>query len=557
MTVAEAEQLGWNQLDIILVTGDCYIDSPHMGVAVIGKWLVVHGFRVGVIAQPDIESADDITRLGAPLLFWGVTGGSVDSMVANYTALKKRRQFDDYTPGGVNEKRPDRAIMVYANLIRRYFKPSPPIVLGGMEASLRRVAHYDFWTNSVRRSLLFDAKADYILYGMAERSVVGLAERLRDNEPVDDLRGLCRIAKEPPENALHLPSYEESAEDKGTFIEMFRSFYNNNDPITARPMVQKTGDRWLVHNPPSAPLSVSEMDSVYDLDYERSVHPSYEGLGVVTALDTIRFSIATHRGCYGECNFCGITAHQGRTVQWRSQRSIVAEAEQMARRPDFHGYLTLGGAPTGNMYGFECHRKHRTGACADRHCMTPTICEELNVNHSRQTLLLEKIRAVKGVRKVFNTSGMRHDLVLADGDEGDAYLLDMINNSISGQLKIAPEHNSDYVLELMGKPHSRSTVAFANRFYHLVRKTDKRVYLTYYLIAAHPGCDDQDMEELHRFATEKLNILPEQVQVFTPLPSTWSAVMYYTETNPFTGKKIFVEKDPKKKERQKKTVTGG
>jgi len=556
MTVTEVEKLGWDHLDVILVTGDCYIDSPHIGVAIIGKWLVKAGFKVGIIAQPDVNSPDDITRLGAPRLFWGVTGGSVDSMVANYTATKRRRKTDDYTPGTVNDKRPDRAAMVYTNLIRRNFKPSPPIVLGGLEASLRRIAHYDFWTDSVRRSILFDAKADYLLYGMAESSVVELAVCLREALPIDDIRGLCRISKWPPNDYLKLPSYEESAADKSVFTEMFHTFYSQLDPVTAKGMVQQHGDRWLVHNPPSPSLSVSQMDSIYDMDFEREPHPAYRNQGDVIAMNTLRFSVPTHRGCYGECNFCGIAVHQGRTVQWRSEKSILAEVESITRRREFNGYLSLGGNPTGNMYGFECARKHTLGACSDKRCLFPTVCEDLKVNHARQTGLLQKIRNVRGIKKVFVTSGIRFDLVLADKQWGEEYLRDLVQHSISGQMKLAPEHTDPKVLKLMGKPDSTALIEFAKRFNEMVREGGTKQFLTYYLIAAHPGCGEREMHNLRQFVTDELHISPEQVQIYTPLPSTWSAVMYYTEADPFTGRKLFVEKIPEKKNYQKRILTG-
>ncbi len=556
MTIAEMEKLGWDYLDVILVTGDCYIDSPHIGVAIIGKWLVRAGFKVGIIAQPDVNSPLDITALGAPRLFWGVTGGSVDSMVTNYTAMKRRRKFDDYTPGGVNDRRPDRAVMVYTNLIRRFFKPSPPIVLGGLEASLRRVAHYDFWTDSIRRSILFDAKADYILYGMAESSVVELANCFQNNQPVNDIRGLCRVAKTPPEAYIKLPSFEAANTDKSVFTEMFRTFYSQLDPVTATGMAQAHGDRWLVHNPPPLPFPVTQMDAIYDMQFEREPHPSYRNQGEVVAMNTLRFSIPTHRGCYGECNFCGIAVHQGRTVQWRSERSILAETESISRRREFTGYLSLGGAPTGNMYGFECARKHTLGACPDKRCLFPSACEDLRVNHSRQTGLLKKIREVKGIKKVFVTSGIRFDLVLADRQWGEGYLRDLVQNSISGQMKIAPEHSDPKVLRLMGKPDPAGVVEFAKRFNEMAREGGEKQFLTYYLIAAHPGCGEREMHKLREFVLDHLHISPEQVQIFTPLPSTWSAVMYYTETDPFSGKKLFVEKIPEKRNYQKRILTG-
>ena len=363
-TREELESLGWDGLDVILVTGDSYIDSPFIGTAVIGKVLQHAGYRVGVIAQPDINSAEDITRLGEPRLFWGVTGGSIDSMVANYTSLKKKRKSDDYTPGGSNNRRPDRAVIVYANLIRRYFKKTKPIVLGGIEASMRRVAHYDFWSDSVRASILFDAKADYVLYGMAEKAAVQLADALRDGADPRGIRGLCYIAGENESEPkrrdyVALPPYETVAQDKQAFADMFHTFYSNNDALTARGLYQKQGTRYLMHNPPALPLTQDELDAVYALDFERAQHPYYERLGKVRALETIKFAIPTHRGCYGECNFCAITIHEGRTVQWRSPESILAEARKLTKYPDFKGYILDVGGPS-------AARQHRDRPAA--HC---------------------------------------------------------------------------------------------------------------------------------------------------------------------------------------------
>jgi uncharacterized radical SAM protein YgiQ len=562
-TLNEASSLGWDQLDVILVTGDSYIDSPYIGAALIGKLLVSAGYRVGIIAQPDISSTDEIGRLGLPRLFWGVTAGSVDSMVANYTALRKKRKSDDYTPGGINNRRPDRATIVYTNLIRRFAKtagqtnklPSPPIVLGGIEASLRRVAHYDFWSDSIRRSVLFDAKADYILYGMAEKAVLELAACLKAGHSPHDVRGLCYITKEKREDYLELPSYETVLDDKNAFIEMFHNFYRNNDPVSARGLCQQHGDRWLIQNPPAASETQAELDSIYALDFERAQHPYYEKQGPVRALDTIRFSIPTHRGCYGECNFCAIAVHEGTTIRWRSQDSIVAEAEQLARHPDFKGYIHDLGGPTANMYGFECEKKLAKGICTAKHCVYPEVCPLMKVDHKPQIELLRKVGRIPGVKKVFVSSGIRTDLILCDHDNGDTYLREVVEQHVSGQMKVAPEHTEDRVLRLMGKPGSQSLLQFKQRFDQLSARAGKKQFLTYYLIAAHPGCTEADMQRVRHFASQKLKIHPEQVQVFTPTPSTYSSLMYYTEVDPFTGEPLFVEKDLKRKLRQKEIVT--
>ncbi len=573
----EVKRLGWDALDVILVTGDSYIDSPFIGAAVIGKVLVRAGFRVGIIAQPDTNSLEDISRMGAPRVFWGVTAGSVDSMVANYTALKKKRKSDDYTPGGENTRRPDRATIVYTNLIHRFMKtlimetrshkltdegyspkkgiPSVPVVLGGIEASLRRVAHYDYWSDRVRGSVLLDAKADYLLYGMAEHTVVSLAECLRDGRDPRDIRGLCYIGKEIPAEYLNLPAYETVAQDKLAFIEMFHSFYQNNDPLTAKGLCQKHGERYLVQNPPERYQAQAELDSVYALEYERAQHPYYEQIGSVKALETIRFSIATHRGCYGECNFCAIAVHEGRTVRWRSQESVVREAEKLTQHPQFKGYIQDLGGPTANMYGFECKKKLSTGSCPDKRCLFPSICPALKVNHQPQIELLRKVRQLKGVKKVFVSSGIRYDMIFADSRHGEEYLKEVVEHHVSGQLKVAPEHTEEHALAKMGKPGPAALLQFKHRFDDISRSAGKQQFLTYYMIAAYPGCSEADMQRLRTFASQKLHIHPEQVQVFTPTPSTYASLMYYTEMDPFTRRPIFVEKDVRRKERQKTIVT--
>jgi len=558
-TRQEMDQLGWDRLDVILVTGDSYIDSPYIGGAVIGKVLEHAGYRVGIIAQPGIDSERDICRLGEPTLFWGVTGGSVDSLVANYTALKKRRKSDDYTPGGVNNRRPDRATIVYTNLIRRFYKQTRPIVLGGIEASLRRIAHYDYWSDRIRGSVLFDAKADFILYGMAEKSILELADALsakpQSMDDVHNVRGLSYIAKQARESYLELPAYETVAKDKYALIDMFDIFYHNNDPVTAKGLYQKHGDRYLIQNPPSPYLTQPEMDAVYNLDYERRQHPYYEKQGKVSALETIQFSISTHRGCYGECNFCAIAVHEGRTVRWRSSESILSEARQMTQHPDFKGYILDAGGPTANMYGFECKKKLTHGNCEKKRCTFPDICPLLKVDHQPQVLLLKQLRRLPGIKKIFIASGIRYDLVLADDASGREYLCEVVTHHVSGQMKVAPEHTEERVLGLMGKPGKKSLEKFKSLFDQISVQAGKQQYLTYYLIAAHPGCTDQDMVNLKHFTSQKLKLYPEQVQIFTPTPSTYSSLMYYTEMDPFTRVPIFVEKDLRKKARQKDIVT--
>jgi uncharacterized radical SAM protein YgiQ len=559
VTREEMNRLGWEQLDIILVTGDSYIDSPFIGVAVIGNELRNAGYRVGVIAQPDVTSDKDISCLGEPALFWGVTGGCIDSMMANFTSLKKRRKSDDYTPGGINDRRPDRAVIIYTNLIKRYYKSSRPIVLGGIEASLRRIAHYDFWSDSVRASILFDSKADYLLYGMADKAVLQLAAGLKDRTDVRGIRGLCYISNEADfasvkADYLELSPFEAVKTDKQAFTEMFHAFYRNNDPLTAKGLYQKHGLRYLVHNPPALPLTQPELDAVYALGYERAQHPYYERQGQVKALETIKFSISTHRGCYGECNFCAITVHEGRTVQWRSGHSIFAEVTHLTEYPDFKGYILDVGGPTANMYGFECEQKLSKGNCTEKSCLYPEVCPGLKANHQPQIELLRNIRKIDGVKKVFVASGIRYDLLLSDSKFGERYLQEVVEHHVSGQMKVAPEHTEDSVLRLMRKPGTALLLKFKELFDRMNKSAGKEQFLTYYLIAAHPGCTSDDMMKMKHFTSAKLKINPEQVQIFCPAPSTYSALMYYTGIDPFTGQPVFVEKDPLNKERQKNII---
>lgn len=555
-TKEEIKTLGWDSVDIILITGDSYIDSPFVGVAVIGKVLLNAGYRVAIIAQPDVTSGNDIARLGEPELFWGVTGGCIDSMVANRTASGRKRKRDDYTPGGVNYLRPDRAVIAYSNLIRKHFKQTRSIVLGGIEASLRRIAHYDFWTDRIRKSILFDAKADYLLYGMADRSVVEFAACIKEERDPREVRGLCFISKELPDNCIELPSFAESADDKNAFTRMFHTFYRNNDPVTASRLAQKQDTRYLIQNPPARFLSSKELDAVYELDYELDLHPFYRKKGEVKALQTIRFAITTHRGCYGECSFCAITVHQGRTVRCRSKRSILSEARRMALHPQFKGIIQDAGGPTANMYGFECATKKIKGSCPKKRCLYPKVCPKLLIDHKKQISLLQELRRIKGVRKVFVASGIRYDMILADKENGAKYLREVVRHHVSGQMKIAPEHSEVHVLAKMGKPGSDALLEFKDRFYGLTKQEGLKQFLTYYLIAAHPGCTENDMQRLKLFFLHKIGMLPEQVQVFTPTPSTYSTLMYWTEQDPFTGKACFVEKSFQGREKQKNVLAG-
>lgn len=551
-TMEEVKKLGWNYLDIILISGDTYIDSSYNGSALIGKWLYKHGFKVGIIAQPDINSDVDIKRLGEPKLYWAVSAGCVDSMVANYTATKKKRRSDDFTPGGENTKRPDRASIAYTNLIKRHFKNSEvPIVLGGIEASLRRITHYDYWSNNLRRPLIFDAKADILSYGMGEKSMLELARAIRDKKDWRDIRGLSYISKEIKEGYLELPSYENCVKDKKEFIKAFETFYHNCDSILSKGLYQKCGDRYLIQNPPSENFSSRELDAIYSMDFERDVHPYYKKMGEVRALDTIKTSVTTHRGCYGECNFCAIAIHQGRTVISRTEDSIVDEVKEITKMKKFKGNIADVGGPTANMYQVECKKKLKFGACQDRRCLYPQKCPALKIDHSKQVDLLKRLKGIDKIKKIFIASGIRYDMILDDKKCGQMYMEEIIKDHVSGQMKIAPEHTEDKVLSLMGKQGKAPLKEFKEKFYQINKKLGKKQFLTYYLIAAHPGCNEKDMLDLKRFASAELRVNPEQVQIFTPTPSTYSTLMYYTEMDPFTGKKLFVEKDNGKKQKQK------
>jgi uncharacterized radical SAM protein YgiQ len=555
VTRKEIRKLGWENVDIILITGDAYIDSPNTGTAVIGTVLAEAGYKVAIISQPDTKT-DEITKFGEPGLFWGVSAGCMDSMVSNYTALKKRRKKDDLTPGGINNRRPDRACIVYSNLIRKYFKNTKPIVLGGIEASLRRIAHYDYWDNKIRRSILFDAKADYIVYGMGEKTVIELACSFKKNESVKNLRGICYISQNPVKNYIELSSYTDIKNDKNLFRNAFNSFYKNTDPITAKGLIQKQDSRYLVQNPPQYNLTEEEIDKIYNLPYERDIHPHYKKLGKIKALDTIRFSVTTHRGCYGQCNFCAISAHQGRKVISRSEKSIIKEVKYITSISGFKGIIQNLGGPTANMYGSSCRKMDTEGACINKRCIFPDKCGNLKLAHNKQKELLKNLRKINSIKKIFITSGIRYDLVTSDREYGSIYLEEIINHHISGQLKIAPEHTENIVLNLMGKPENTRLKFFVDMFNKITRKAGKKQFLTYYFIAAHPGCTAGNMQKLKEYIRSNLKLRPEQVQIFTPTPSTVSSLMYFLEKDPVAGNKLFVEKNPANKEKQKKIITG-
>jgi uncharacterized radical SAM protein YgiQ len=552
-TKEEMQQLGWSIPDVILISGDTYIDSPFIGTAVIGNWLTSKGFKVAIIAQPDVKT-NDITRLEEPKLFWGVSAGAMDSLVSNYTALNKFRNDDDLTPGGINNRRPDRAIMVYTNLIRKYFKNTKPIVLGGLEASLRRIAHYDYKDNALRRSILFDSKADIITYGMGEKSMLELAQCMQTGKNWKHIKGICYISKEKTEECKEIPSFEECKENKDKFFEAFDTFYNNVCSQNVKVLVQKHADRYLIHNPKQDVLSTQELDAIYNLDYTREVHPYYEKFGKVKAQDTIKFSITTHRGCFGECNFCSIAVHQGKEIISRSEESILKEAEKITKLKDFKGYITDLGGPTANMFEAKCAINKTAGKCANKRCLFPEVCKNLIPGHNQQLELLKKVGALPNVKKVFISSGIRYDIICADEENGQRYLDFVVKNNTSGQMKIAPEHCDDKVLSLMGKPSAKTLTKFIEIFNKSNNINQKEKYfLTYYFIAAYPDCGDKEMKNLQYFIGKNLRIHPEQVQVFTPTPSTNATLMYYTEKD-LNGNKIFVEKDRNNKQKQKRIV---
>ena len=553
-TREEIASLKWGSLDVIIVTGDALIDSPFIGAAVIARVLLKAGYRVAIISQPDLNSGNDIMRFGEPKLFWGVTAGAVDSMVANYTALLKKIQVDDMTPGGDNDKRPDRATIGYTNLIKKYFKNTKPVILGGLEASLRRVAHYDYWSDRIRRSILFDAKADAIIYGMGEKAVLETAACLKNGESLLDVKGLCFADRDARPGYIELPSFEECSRDKNKFAEMFKTFYDNTDPLTAKGLCQKQDTRYLIQNPPQSNLTPQELDAVYELPFTREAHPSDLAKGEVRAQDTIKFSITSHRGCYGECNFCAITAHQGATVVSRSEDSIVAEAERITRVNGYKGYITDLGGPTANMYGIECAQKEKAGRCKEKRCLFPAACVNMKIDHSRQVELLKRVSKIKGLKKVFVASGIRYDMVMADGKHGRDYISAVAANHVSGQLKVAPEHCEHAVLKLMGKTGTGSLKEFKKIFDSESGKAGRGQFMTYYFMAAHPGCTEMDMKKARDFAEKELKTRPEQVQVFTPTPSTYSTLIYYTGTDPFTGKPVFVEKGLRGKSIQKEVL---
>jgi len=555
VSAADRQARGWDRLDVILITGDAYVDHPAYGTAVIGRVLESHGYRVGIIAQPDWRTTKDFQRLGMPRLFFGITSGNVDSMVANHTANKRPRRRDDFSPGGRAGLRPDRALIVYANRVRQAFKDAA-VVLGGIEASMRRLAHYDYWDNRVRRSILFDARADILVYGMGEGQAVEIARRLAAGEAVhalDHIPGTAVIRKDPSflTDPVELPAGEAVAGDAERFNSALRRYYGEQNPHTAKPVIQAHGDRYAVVYPPPMPFSTAELDAVYELDYRRRWHPQYDAAGGVPGLETVRHSLVTHRGCCGECNFCSLYFHQGRLVQSRSADAIVREARRLVQDPEFRGTITDMGGPTANLYGATCRRWSDKGFCGDKRCMFPRICANLDPGHDRSHSLYRRVRAIPGIKHAFIGSGFRHDLF---GDRrSDGYLEALCRHHISGRMKVAPEHVSEPVLEAMGKPHMKAYEAFVDQFDRVGKKLDSPRFLVNYFISAHPGSTLTDALRLALYLIER-GMHPEQVQDFIPLPMTLSGAMYHTKRDPFTGKSVYVAETFKERKMQRALI---
>ena len=546
-TAEEIRKRGWSELDVIFVSGDAYIDHPAFGVPLLARWLEVHGFRVGIIAQPDWRTKEPFMALGRPRLFFAVSAGTMDSMVAHYTPARKLRHDDAYTPGNRHGARPNRATTVYTSRLKEAFK-DVPVVIGGIEASLRRFAHYDFWENKVRRSILFDTKADLLIYGMAERTILAVAERMRSGERVGeirDVRGTAYICS-GYENGDHvtIPSYEEVLDSREKFAEAFRLAYLQQNPWSARIVVQQQGNRILVCNPPALPLSETEMDAVYALPFEKSPHPSY--LEPIPAWEQIKTSITSHRGCFGGCAFCAITMHQGKTIQSRSKRSILAEISAMTRKSWFRGTVSDIGGPTANMFGLGCDNPEAMKKCQRESCIFPGICPSLRTDDKPATTLLQAARSLDGVRHTAVSSGVRYDLL----EKQPAYFRELIGHHVSGLLKIAPEHLIDRVTNIMRKPGKKAFETFLARFREESLRLGKRQYIVPYIISGHPGCTLADMFEL-ALTLKKMGITVEQVQDFTPTPGTIATCMFHCGLDPMTGKRVYTATSDREKGLQK------
>lgn len=553
---ADMEEQGIKQLDFVYIIGDAYVDHPSFGHAIISRMLKAHGYSVGIISQPDWKDNESINILGEPRLAFIVMGGNMDSMVNHYSVSKKRRDTDAFTPGGVMGKRPDYATVVYCNLIRRTYKHKP-IVAGGIEASLRRLAHYDYWSNKVKRSLLLDSGADLLLYGMGEHSIVEMADALNSGIDIKDLtfiKGSVYKTKDLSSvyDYIMLPSYDDIKADKKTYAESFYKQYINTDPYVAKTLVEPYPNGvYVVQNPPSLPLTTEEMDFVYSLPYMRNYHPSYEKAGGVPAIKEIKFSLTSNRGCFGGCSFCALTFHQGRIIQVRSHKSIIAEAKKITEDKDFKGYIHDVGGPTANFRHTSCEKQRTKGVCPNKQCLFPKPCKNLYVDHSDYLELLRKLRSLPRVKKVFIRSGIRFDYLLADKD--DTFFKEMVQYHISGQLKVAPEHVSDNVLKLLGKPSNDVYESFIKKYKALNEKLGMNQFVVPYLMSSHPGSTMKDAIILAEYLRD-LGYMPEQVQDFYPTPSTISTCMYYTGYDPRNMEKVYVPVNPHEKAMQRALI---
>ena len=549
VTKEEMKKRGWEQVDFVYVSGDAYVDHPSFGAAIIGRLLESRGYRVGMIPQPDWRKKESIQVFGRPRLGFLVTAGNMDSMVNHYTVSKKHRQKDAYSPGGQMGLRPDRAVVVYSNLIRQSYKDSP-VILGGIEASLRRMAHYDYWENKVKHSILIDSGADLISYGMGEHSILEIAEALDSGIPIEEITYIAGTVYRTKDllrayEPIILPSFEEVKENKAVYAESFATQYRNTDPFTAKAMAESYGNRgYVIQNPPAMPLSTQEMDDVYDLPFTGEYHPMYKKKGGIPALEEIKFSLTSNRGCFGGCNFCALTFHQGRILQTRSHDSIIREAVKMTKAPDFKGYIHDVGGPTADFRHPSCKKQLTKGVCQNRQCLFPTPCKNLQADHKDYVLLLRKLRDIPGVKKVFVRSGVRFDYVLADPDK--TFLRELVKYHVSGQLRVAPEHVSDQVLHYMGKPSHQVYLRFLEEFDKADKQAQKDQYAIPYFMSSHPGCTMKEAVKLAEYVRD-LGYTPEQVQDFYPTPSTLSTCMYYTGIHPITKEKVYVPKNPHEK----------
>ena len=559
VTRADMEARGWDQCDFVYICGDAYVDHPSFGMAIITRVLEAHGYRVGIICQPDWRDPASIQVLGEPRLGFLVSAGNMDSMVNHYSVTKHRRHTDAYTPGGVAGARPNHAVAVYGNLIRRVYK-NTPLIIGGIEASLRRLAHYDYWSDKLKRSILLDSGADLLIYGMGEHAVVQIADALDAGLPVDQITYVDgTVYRTSGEGALDqvfdyelLPSWDELEADRLAYARSFNVQYRNMDPITAKRLVEPYPNGvYVVQNPPSTILTEAEMDEVYELPYARDWHPDYDAAGGVPAFSEVKFSISSNRGCFGECSFCALTFHQGRVLQTRSHDSIVREARELTRDPEFKGYINDVGGPTANFFRTACDKQLKHGVCQNRRCLWPTVCRNMVVDESGYTALLRDLRHLPGVKKVFVRSGIRFDYTMADAS--DEFLRELLQHHVSGQLRLAPEHVSDAVLSVMGKPSRSVYDAFCRRFDELNREYGLEQYVVPYLISSHPGSTMKEAVEL-ACAVRDMGYMPEQVQDFYPTPSTMSTCMYYTGVDPRTMKPVYVAHDPHEKAMQRALI---